>query len=178
VHLHWEVPQFEMSTPWIAGRKQAMWQAIRCLDEENAIAALESALHNRFLSAADVADVCARAPVRLADGISQMVSDSGSGLETIARLRLTRAGFRVNTQARVPGLGHQDLLVNDRIALEIDGEAWHGADRFESDRERDLHAARLGRRTIRLTSHHVLDRWPDALTAIERALADDIRVHY
>ena len=87
-------------------------------------------------------------------------------------------GSMSSTQARVPGLGHQDLLVNDRIALEIDGETWHGADQFEADRERDLHAARLGRRTIRLTSHHVLDQWPDTLTAIERALADDSRVHY
>lgn len=178
VHLHWEVPQFEMTTPWTAGRSQAMWQAIRCLDEENAIAALESAIHKRFLSASEVQAICDRAPERLRDGISRMRNDSGSGLETIARLRLERAGFTVTTQAGVPGLGHQDLLVNDCVAVEVDGHEWHGADRFEIDRERDLHAARLGRRTIRLTATQVLGRWPDALTGIERAVKDSERVRY
>jgi very-short-patch-repair endonuclease len=155
---------------------QALWQAIRCLDEENAIAALESALHLRFLSEREVRLICDRAPLRLRDGISRMVGDSGSGLETIARLRLQRAGHRVETQPGVPGLGHQDLLVDECVALEIDGEEWHGESHFETDRERDLHAARLGRRTIRLTSRHVLSGWPDALTAIERAISDSRHV--
>jgi very-short-patch-repair endonuclease len=177
-HLHWEVPQFEMVTRWIASRMQAMWQAIRCLDEENAIAALESALHKRFLSASELRILCDRAPARLHDGIRRMRNDSGSGLETIARLRLERAGFVVTTQASVPGLGHQDLLVNDCVAVEVDGEEWHGADQFQIDRERDLHAARLGRRTIRLTSNHVLGNWPDSLTAIERAVRDSSAMRY
>ena len=174
--IHWGQPQFEMATPWIAGRMQAMWQAMRCLDEENAIAALESAIHKRFLTASQVDELCRRAPTRLHDGISRMVGDSGSGLETIARLRLQRAGHSAISQPAVPGLGHQDLLVDDCVALEVDGEKWHGPDQFEVDRERDLQAARLGRRTIRLTSRHVLANWPDSLTAIERAVADSRRV--
>lgn len=178
VHLHWEVPHFEMASPWIASRKQALWQAIRCLDEENAIAALESALHRRFLTRSEVDEVVALAPSRLSTEASRLISNSGSGLETIARRRLIRAGFEVTPQAGVPGLGHQDLLVNGRLGLEVDGEAWHGPDQFEVDRERDLHAARLGRRTIRLTSRQVMDEWPDVLTAIERALADSAPVHY
>jgi len=176
VHFHWGQPRFDMATPWIAGRSQAMWQAIRCLDEENAIAALESALKTRFLTSAQVSEICQLAPARLHDGIGRMVADSGSGLETIARLRLQRAGHTVVPQPSVPGLGHQDLLVDDCVALEIDGEQWHGADQFENDRERDLHAARLGRRTLRLTSRHVLTAWPDSLTAIERAVLDSRRV--
>ena len=176
VHRHWEIPQFAMTTQWQASRMQATWQAIRCLDEEHAIAALESALHLRFLSRTQIAEICACAPARLRDGISRMVPHSGSGLETIARLRLQRGGFDVVSQADVPGLGHQDLLVEDCVAIEIDGEQWHGADQFATDRERDLHAARLGRRTLRLTSKHVLNAWPDTLTAIERAVADSKRV--
>jgi very-short-patch-repair endonuclease len=176
VHLHWEVPQFAMTTQWEASRMQALWQAIRCLDEENAIAALESAVHSRFVGRHQVQLICDRAPARLRDGITRMVDNSGSGLETIARLRLQRAGHLVETQAVVPGLGHQDMLVDDCVALEIDGAKWHGEDQFETDRERDLHAARLGRRTIRLTSRHVLASWPDTLTAIERAVADSSHV--
>jgi very-short-patch-repair endonuclease len=178
VHLHWEVPQFAMTTKWRASRMQAMWQAIRCLDEEHAIAALESAIHQRFLTPDEVATICANAPGRLRDGISRMVTDSGSGLETIVRLRLQRAGFDVTSQANIPGLGHQDLLVFDCVAIEIDGFEWHGREQFETDRERDLHAARLGRRTIRLTSRQVLDTWADSASAIERAVADSQSVRY
>ncbi len=176
VHLHWEVPQFAMTTRWEASRMQALWQAVRCLDEENAIAALESAISLHFLTPAQMMKICDRAPARLHDGIARIVPDSGSGLETIARLRLQRAGHDVVAQAGVPGLGHQDLLVDDCVALEIDGAAWHRAAQFETDRERDLHAARLGRRTIRLTSRHVLNDWPDTLTAIERAVSDSQQV--
>ncbi len=176
VHVHWGLPRFAMTTAWEASRMQALWQAIRCLDEENAIAALESALHKRFLTSSQVAELCRLAPARLRDGIARMVDDSGSGLETIARLRLQRGGHDVISQAGVPGLGHQDLLVDDCVALEIDGAQWHGADQFESDRERDLHAARLGRRTLRLTARQVMGDWPDTLTAIERAVDDSRRV--
>lgn len=151
---------------------QALWQATRCLDDENAIAALESAVHSRFLTRSQVREICERAPRRLHDGISRMVDNSGSGLETIARLRLQRAGYDVIAQAKVAGLGHQDLLVDDCVALEIDGGQWHGASQFEVDRERDLQATRLGRRTLRLTSRQVLTTWPDTLTAIARAVAD------
>ena len=157
---------------------QAVWQAIRCLDEENAIAALESTIRKRFLTSSQVAEICELAPRRLHDGIGRMIDNSGSGLETIARLRLERAGHEVVAQAGVPGLGRQDLLVDDAVALEIDGEEWHGQDQFASDRERDLHAARLGRRTLRLTSRHVLGDWRDTLTAIERAVKDSRRVRY
>jgi very-short-patch-repair endonuclease len=165
-----------MTTRWQASRLQTLWQAIRCLDEENAIAALESAVHLRFLSRLEIAYLCTRAPARLQDGIGRMVDNSGSGLETVARLRLERAGHRVEAQAGVPGLGYQDLLVDGCVALEIDGAEWHGEQQFETDRERDLHAARLGRRTIRLTSRQVLSTWPETLTGIERAVADSRNV--
>lgn len=172
VHLHWEVPHFEMTSPWIAGRQQSLWQAIRCLDEENAIAAIESAIKTRFLTRAAIDAVVALAPGRMADGLSRIVNDSGSGLETIARLRLERAGFEAIAQPAVPGLGHQDLLINGCVGIELDGEEWHGHDQFEADRERDLHAAILGRRTIRLTSRQVFHHWPDVLSAVERAVRD------
>jgi Transcriptional regulator, AbiEi antitoxin len=42
---HWEHPRFPMETRWRASPLQAMWRAIHCLDGENAVAALESALH-------------------------------------------------------------------------------------------------------------------------------------
>ena len=170
MHLHWGRPRFSMTHPWRAGSMQAIWQAIHCLDEENAIAALESAVHERFLTSSELARITSMAPIRLADGIGRLVRNSGSGLETIARLRLERAGHAVTTQAFVPGLGRQDLLVDDVVAVEVDGEAWHGNEQFHLDRSRDLQATRLGRRTIRITANHIRSDWPNTLTAIERAV--------
>lgn len=170
MHLHWGRPRFDMTHQWRAGPLQAVWQAIHCLDEENAIAALESAVHERFLTSSQLARITSIAPKRLADGISRLVRNSGSGLETIARLRLERAGHTVATQAFVPGLGRQDLLIDDVVAVEVDGEAWHGNEQFHVDRSRDLQATRLGRRTVRITATHIRNDWANTLTAIERAV--------
>ena len=172
IHVHWGLPRFAMTHPWRAGRMQAMWQAIHCLDEENAIAALESAIHERFLTSSQLARITSIAQGRLEDGIGRLVRNSGSGLETITRLRLQRAGHTLTTQAFVPGLGRQDLLVDDVVAIEVDGEAWHGPEQFHRDRARDLQATRLGRRTIRITANHIRDDWPATLVAIERAIEE------
>ncbi len=170
--FHWESPVFGMETPWRVSRRQALWQAIHCLDEENAIAALESAIHESFLPFEQVIAITRLAPRRLEDGIRRMVKNSGSGNETIVRLRLQRAGFRVEPQAFVPGMGHGDLLVDDCVGIDVDGRRWHGSDRFAIDRDRDLHIEGLGRHALRLRAAHIHESWPHTLAVIERAVSD------
>jgi hypothetical protein len=170
---HWERPRFGMETPWRVTRMQALWQAIRCLDEENAIAALESAIHTGFLPFEDVLRLWQLAPRRLREYSGRLVTISGSGNETIVRLRLQRVGHRVEAQGSVPGLGHQDLLVDNCLGLEVDSRAWHDGEVNRAvDYDRDLHAAGLGRATIRILPSHIYATWPQTLAAIERAVAD------
>lgn len=165
-----------MSTPWIVTPLQALWQAMHCLDEEDAIAAMESAIHEGVLGTDEVMLLTIHAPRRLADGIGRLVPDSGSGNETIVRLRLQRAGYSVVSQGVVPGMGHQDLVVEDCVGIEVDSREWHGPEQFAPDRDRSLLAEGLGRRTLRLRPSHIHDSWDRTLAVIDRAVTDAMAV--
>lgn len=174
IHLHWVRPRFSAGTSsWLAAPIDAVWQAIHCLDEEHAIACLESAAHEGYLTQQALRRVCARAPGRLQAGIKEMESTADSGQETIVRRRLRHVGYTVRAQERIPGLPYdQDLIVDDCVSIETDGRKWHGPERFEADRERDLHLEGMGRRALRLTNRAILDEWDTTLATIERAVAD------
>lgn len=143
----------------------------RSEEPERALAVVDSALHHRHLLREDLAALAAMLPQRLqhfpalADGSAQ------SGTETIVRVRLRFAGLRVVPQATVAGMGHGDLLVEDRVLVEVDGREWHDDDeRFEEDRRRDL-VATLGRyRVLRFSWYQVLFRWPEVEAAVFAAL--------
>lgn len=171
IHLHREHPKF-LSDGYVVSRMQALWRATRCLDGENALAAMESAIHEEFLTIEQVRRISRLAPRRLEPLVRQLDTNSQSGVETIVRTRLIAAGHRVVPQAPVPGMGHGDLLVDDCVNIETDGRAWHGEDRFTADRDRDLLAEGLGRRVIRLHSGHVFREWESTLAVIERVVAD------
>jgi hypothetical protein len=176
VRLHWDTPRFGMRSQWWVAPPQALWQAMHCLDEENAIAAMESAVHEGFLTFEQVQRLGRLAPRRLQDGIRRLIPNSGSGNETIARLRLQRVGYHVQAQGAVPGMGHEDLVVEDCVGLEIDSRTWHGSDdRYALDRDRDLHVVGLGRVVIRLRPAYITDTWPHTLSVIDRAVADALR---
>lgn len=178
IQYHWAHPRFpgEAERSWLVSPMEAVWQAIRCLDEEHAIACLESAVHERFLTVDQVLELCRQAPARLHRGIREMEFTSGSGMETVVRRRLRHAGYRVVAQVRVAGIGDEDLVVEDCVALETDGEKWHGPDRFHADHIRDLKTEGLGRRSIRLTHHQVFNEWETTFAAIARVVADAQRV--
>lgn len=170
--IHYRVPRFTSASTFVAGRSQALWEAIHCLDEENALAAIESAIQSGFLPYNEVMKVVAYAPRRLEWGLRRLVVDSGSGNETIVRLRLLRAGYPVVAQGRVPGLGRQDLVVDDCIGLEIDSKRWHDNERIPEDDTRDLQSEGLGRHVLRLSPRHIHESWPHSLAVIERVLSD------
>ncbi|TFC83692.1 hypothetical protein E3T23_01885 [Cryobacterium cheniae] len=174
IRYHWAHPRFPGAAErsWLVSPMEALWQAIRCLDEEHAIACLESAVHEGFLTIDQVRELCGRAPARLADGIRELEFTAGSGIETIVRRRLRHAGYSVAAQVSVAGIGDEDLVVEDCVAIETDGEKWHGPNRFHADRARDLKTEALGRRSIRLTQHQVLYEWETTLAAIERVVTD------
>ena len=58
--------------------------------------------------------------------------------ESFARVALTSAGLRVQTQVYFPGVGQVDMLVEGVVVVEIDGFAYHsGRQEFREDRRRD-----------------------------------------
>ena len=171
--LHWEIARYGMASRWRVTPLQALWQAMWCLDEENAIAAMESAIHEGFLSEREVRRLGRLAPRRLQDGIRRLVVNSGSGNETIVRLRLQRYGYDVVAQGNVPGMGHEDLVVEDCVGLEVDSQRWHdGNDQYTIDRDRDRHVAGFGRPVLRLRPAYIHESWQQTLAVIERTVAD------
>lgn len=94
---------------------------------------------------------------------------SQSVLESVARVRILQRGWAVRSQVRVGDLQAIDLVVEDHVALELDGRAHHEA-RFESDRRKDLAITREGRHSIRVTASMLWNHWADVEAAISCAL--------
>ena len=93
-------------------------------------------------------------------------------MEDIVRLRLERFGYHVVAQGNVPGMGHEDLVVEDCVGLEVDSQRWHDGNRYTIDRDRDLHVAGFGRPVLRLRPAYVHESWQQTLAVIERIVAD------
>jgi len=170
--LHWELPRFGMDTQWRASRLQALWQAMECLPVEDAIAAMESAIKKEFLTEAEVRRLGMHAPRRLQRYVPQLINNSGSGNETIVRMRLLDAGYSVVPQGPLPGAGHQDLVIDDIAGLEVDSARWHGEQIRAIDYERDLVSEGLGRPVLRILPAHVHSSWPHTLAVIDRMVRD------
>jgi very-short-patch-repair endonuclease len=135
-------------------------QLARCRPLIEVIVAADSVLNRKLASQADVVAALStsgigRRALALIDGASD------SGIETLARVPLVRRGIRVQTQVMIPGVGHVDILIGDRLVLELDGEEWHSSENFETDRERDAQLVTAGYLVIRASYRQVVDHWPE-----------------
>jgi very-short-patch-repair endonuclease len=167
--VHWSDRRAEPGFP-MDPVPDAIQRAVSCLDLRAAVVAMDSALNRRLISRAQLEAMCASARgrrlLRLVDGASE------SGLETIARLALRRWRVKVRTQVPIAGVGRVDLLIGDRLVLELDGQGWH--DRpgdFESDRARDRALVAAGYLPMRASYRQVLTEWG----AVEQQLLQVIR---
>ena len=131
----------------------------RCAGTVPAMIALESALNRRELPMQAIESVRKLVPAWAHQPLGRATSDSDSGLETIARLLFHRLRVRVRTQVLVPGVRHVDLLVGDRLVIELDGRAFHSGEDFDRDRRQDLELALRGYLVIRLSYRMVVHDW-------------------
>ena len=91
---------------------------------------------------------------------------SASGIETVVRLFLRTHGIRHRVQVRFSGVGRVDLLIGDRLIIEVDGERFHTGPEFEADRRRDLALVMRGYVVIRLSYRMVLNEWDAVCSGI------------
>ncbi|GAA0998470.1 hypothetical protein GCM10009563_22630 [Subtercola frigoramans] len=104
--------------------------------------------------------VAEKLPDRYRRAIAQADPLSQSGLETLVRLRLRSRGIGVTSQKHHAGVGHVDLLVGDRLVIEVDGRETHDTEEgFATDRHRDLILFRDDMRNLRLTYAQVMHDW-------------------
>lgn len=141
-----------------------------CLDRERALAVWESALRTGLVLPGAVGAIGWRSRMaRELAAAAGVLSDSG--LETLVAERLRALGLRLVQQAVV--LGHRvDLLVGDRLVLQIDGWEFHSR---AADRARDnRHDARLraaGYTVIRIGYAEVVHGWAAIEAEISLAVA-------
>jgi len=143
------------------------------LDEEleTAVAALDWALHTGRIDQIDFADIIHALPVRLR-WIRDWVDERSQALtESLARVRLRQSGHDVVSQVALGDLQQIDLVIDDLVGFEVDGEEHH-RDTFESDRSKDLDIAASHLHNIRPSARQVFFEWPRVLLAVETAIAD------
>ncbi|WP_223694538.1 DUF559 domain-containing protein [Leifsonia poae] len=168
VDIHWSDGRL---SPWCwrDGIEDTLRSAVRCVDSETAIAVLDTALSANLVIVGQLAQIFSAEP-RRSKRIARLARfGSESGVESLARQRLERRGFRVEQQVSVPGVGRVDMCINGRLLVEIDGFQFHSSrEAFERDRGRDRAAVRAGLASVRFAARQVIDEWSE----VEKAIAE------
>jgi len=154
VTLHrtsWPLPG-SVWVPVTSAIDQAAW----CTTPVEQLVLVDAALHSQLLLPGDVAHFGAGTARRRA-WLRRMASSAAeSPLETVARAGLAAAGMAVQEQVVVRGVGRVDFVVEDAVAVEVDGWEYHqGREAFERDRARDRGMLARGKPVMRFTSHEV-----------------------
>lgn len=165
----------------VAGRVQAVDRALArlvvCRPVDESVVALDSALAQGKATLDDVAAHVPRtAPARVWEVLALGDAGSQSPIETLARLALRGAGFRLRTQVAFDGVGRVDLLVEEVVVVECDGFAYHsGRAEYRDDRRRDrvLHAGGLV--VLRFTFEEVVRDPGCVVRAVRAVLAERVR---
>ncbi|MCS5719430.1 endonuclease domain-containing protein [Herbiconiux sp. CPCC 205763] len=168
LHIHRSWPT-STPTPARGGVDSIEWallHATMCQPRLDAIASLESALHLRVIRQPRVLELLDTLPRRYSE-FAQVLAPAESGVETHTRLGLRAAGIRCRSQVSVSGVGDVDLVVGDRLVIEVDGRRWHSDKKsFREDKRRDLALVSMGYLVIRLSYEQVMFQWERVLAVI------------
>jgi len=128
-----------------------------CTTRVDQLAAIDAALRLGLMSRADIASFTAT-PLDVRRWLAGQAEPlTQSPRETRARIELRADGLFVQAQAKLPGLGHADLLVENDIVVECDGFNFHNdKEAFEEDRRRDRACELLGLGRLRFTGAEIM----------------------
>lgn len=144
-------------------------QSLRCLPELDGLVIAESAVVLQGLPLSGLRGrLGGRNDARERRIVAGIVPQSQSIIECMARFLLRRAGFHVESQVNIPGMGHLDLMVDGRLGIETDGAGFHmDKSSFEEDRRRWNVTTRLGIPTL-VVSYQLLKTRPQEFIALVR----------
>jgi hypothetical protein len=168
--VHWSDDQTPVSSDLVVGLGEALRRVALDHDLETSVPCFDWALHTERLDRIALEAVLEKLPASARTLASWLDPDSESLLESIARVRLMRAGWPVTSQVPVGERQAIDLVIGGVIALELDGKEHH-ENNFEADRRKDLRITIEGRHSIRATYSMLLGRWE----LIESAIIEAVR---
>lgn len=145
----------------------ALEVALRCLSFENRVVVIDSVLNRKLMHIADVRAIIGQLHGNHQNLLRAFDSKAESGTETMVRLRLRALGLQLTPQVPIANIGHVDLLVGERLVIEVDSITHHTSlEDYHNDRWRDLRLAALGYRVIRLSYHQVVFDWDEVVQLI------------
>lgn len=160
-------------TPWRVGVVDALAQHLpRLSDPFHAVATLDSALNRRLVTAHDLDQLMQRMPRRIRRLRKMLDGRAESGLETLLRSAIRAAGWKVEVQVEISGVGRVDLVIDGWLVIEADGSSWHdGHEAISRDRERNAKLVRAGYRWHRFGYAQIMDDLEGCVAVIEELLA-------
>lgn len=170
--VHWTAAADDVDpSVHTAGIVNALAQTIRCQPAEFAVAALDSALYQRLVTAQQVAAIFTTLPRRLAPLESLIEPRCMSGIESIIRLELVRLGIPFEVQVRFDRVGIVDFVVAGCVVVEVDGREYHeGEQPTARDYDRDAYLVAGEYIVVRLNYRQVMFERDLAIAAILGAL--------
>lgn len=143
-----------------------------CVPREEALVVWESALNTQLVSAESMSRLAL--PGRARSILDEVQPFADSGLETIVVSRLRWMKVRLLPQAFLHG--HRvDLLIGERLVLQIDGAHHVGVQR-EEDIRHDAVLTLHGYHVIRVGYRQIMDDWPGVQYVISRAIAQGLHL--
>lgn len=167
---HWESPEVaSRGTAVSVGLRDALVRVILDEPDEAAIAALDWAIHEKLIEETDLAELAAAVPECRRHVVASVDPNCGSFPESVARTRLLAAGHRVRSQVPLDDGRIIDLLIDERVGLEVDGREFH-ATTFERDSAKSVAIAIAGWIPLRPSASLVLYEWETVMVAITTLL--------
>jgi very-short-patch-repair endonuclease len=163
----------QRGTAWAVDIRDALHRVV--LDEsfEDAIAALDWALYTCAIDRMDFEAILLGLPAEY-HRLRDWVDDNCESLpESLSRTRLRIRGHQVASQRPLGDFQKIDLVVDNCVGLETDGEEYH-RDRFEEDRSKDIDITITRLHGLRASARAVFHDWDRVLCAIETAASTHV----
>ncbi|MBL3686396.1 DUF559 domain-containing protein [Leucobacter zeae] len=171
--VHWGTPVLPRGPGILADPIQNVLQFVAaCRPFEEALVVWESALNRGMVDLLRLRSLPFTGEAKRLAEVSRPYADSG--LESLVMSRLRWLRVRLVPQAHL--FGHRvDLLIGDRLVLQIDGATHTGAQR-DADNAFDARLRLRGYHVIRVGYAQVMDDWHEVQLLIMEAVAQGLHL--
>ncbi len=176
----------EVSGMQVTAPHRTLIDLLCTLDQEDSVAMVCDALRRRILTTAHVSSAAEAAVGRHGAARARFVARTCSGRPFSVlewhfhrRVGALGPGWRFNTEIHdAQGkIGDVDALhMGTKVVVELDGQQFHGPDRFQADRTRDQRLAAAGFIVLRFTWDDLIHRPDDVIERIRRTMAHRARL--